>query len=143
MFIITSQINYCPKIYYYSYWSIILDWNINKSSMLMIYFLLNIIKNPHPPYWKILLFLRAAIIIPDKNGRLNFFKKIRKSMILDIAYISFLNCLQMTEIKVVEWNFPWKPIVTFRTSKRNSLSTKSTSGYLTFEHSSRQSQRIS
>lgn len=38
-------------------------------------------------------------------------------MILDIAYISFLNCLQMTEIKVVEWNFPWKPIVTFRTSK--------------------------
>lgn len=34
-------------------------------------------------------------------------------MILDIAYISFLNCLQMTEIKVVEWNFPWKPIVTF------------------------------
>lgn len=70
--------------------------------MLMIYFLLNIIKNPHPPYWKILLFLRAAIIIPDKNGRLNFFLKIRKSMILDIAYISFLNCLQMTEIKVVE-----------------------------------------
>lgn len=90
----------------------------------MIYFLLNIIKNPHPPYWKILLFLRAAIIIPDKNGRLNFFLKIRKSMILDIAYISFLNCLQMTEIKVVEWNFPWKPIVTFRTSKRNSISTK-------------------
>lgn len=39
-------------------------------------------------------------------------------MILDIAYISFLNCLQMTEIKVVEWNFPWKPIVTFRTSKQ-------------------------
>lgn len=68
----------------------------------MIYFLLNIIKNPHPPYWKILLFLLVAIIIPDKNGRLNFFLKIRKSMILDIAYISFLNCLQMTEIKVVE-----------------------------------------
>lgn len=44
----------------------------------MIYFLLNIIKNPNPPYWKILLFLRAAIIFPDKNGRLtrlNFLKK--------------------------------------------------------------------
>lgn len=41
----------------------------------MIYFLLNIIKNPNPPYWKILLFLRAAIIFPDKNGRLNSLKK--------------------------------------------------------------------
>lgn len=77
----------------------------------MIYFLLNIIKNPNPPYWKILLFLRAAIIFPDKNGRLNFKKKIRKSIILDVAYISnylFLNCLQMTEIKVVEMKFSLK-----------------------------------
>lgn len=80
----------------------------------MIYFLLNIIKNPNPPYWKILLFLRAAIIFPDKNGRLtrlNFLKKIRKSIILDVAYISnylFLNCLQMTEIKVVEMKFSLK-----------------------------------
>lgn len=54
----------------------------------MIYFLLNIIKNPHPPYWKILLFLRAAIIIPDKNGRLNFFLK--NTQIYDFRYCIYI-----------------------------------------------------
>lgn len=58
----------------------------------MIYFFLNIIKNFYFLYWKILLFFRVVIIILDKNGRLNFFKKICKFMILDIIYIFFLNC---------------------------------------------------
>lgn len=58
----------------------------------MIYFFLNIIKNFYFLYWKILLFFRVVIIILDKNGRLNFLKKICKFMILDIVYIFFLNC---------------------------------------------------